>query len=74
MMFYVNLTHLIHVQLLLLLALTTRLINVIVSVTFLVDDVVDVNLVNFVVDPSMIISLLVVVMQQLRNLSLLITF
>lgn len=63
MMFYVNLTHLIHVQLLLLLALTTRLINVIVSVTFLVDDVVDVNFVNFVVDPSMIISLLVVVMQ-----------
>lgn len=41
MMFYVNLTHLTHVQLLtLLLALNTRLINVIVSVNFLVAVVV----------------------------------
>lgn len=45
MMFYVNLTHLTHVQpLTLLLALNTRLINVIVSVNFLVDVVVVVDI------------------------------
>lgn len=54
MMFCVNLIHLTYAQLLLPLALNTRLINVIVSVTLLVAGVLDVN----AVDPCMIVSLL----------------